>query len=340
MPRHMASIKEVLDISPIENADSIELATIDGWRSVIKKGQFNIGEKVVFCEPDSLLPDKPEFEFMRSKNFRIRTCRLRGTTSQGICFPMSILPEGSYLVDDDVSELLGITKYEPPVPVQLRGRVRCPIHRLAVPKTDEVRVQNIPKILEKYRGNEFNLTEKIDGTSMSVYVDPESGLHVCSRNVDLAPDFEHKFNGDAYWRYALEHDIEEVLKQLGNVALQGELFGEGIQKNKYGLRGLHYRVFNVWDMTNHKYFDWDVIRDAVDVFGLGKEFLVPYLSTLTLEHTVDDLLELANGKSTISDTLREGIVFRPLHETQDVNMPDGRLSWKAVSNQFLLKWGE
>ena len=340
MSRHMASVKTVLDISPIENAESIELAAIDGWRSVVKKGQFNVGEKVVFCEPDSLLPDKPEFEFMRSKNFRIRTCRLRGTTSQGICFPMSILPEGAYSVNDDVSELLGITKYEPPVPMQLRGRVRGPIHRLAVPKTDEVRVQNIPKILEKYRGHEFNLTEKIDGTSMSVYVDPETGLHVCSRNVDLAPDFEHKFNGDAYWRYALEHNVEEIIKQLGNVALQGELFGEGIQKNKYGLKGLHYRVFNVWDMTNHKYLDLDVIRDAVDAFGLGKDFLVPYLGKLILEHSVNDLLELANGKSTISDTLREGIVFRPLQETEDVNMPDGRLSWKAVSNQFLLKWGE
>ena len=340
MTRHMASIKEILGIEPIENADSIELARVDGWKSVVRKGQFHIGERVVFCEPDSLLPEKPDFEFMRSKHFRIKTCRLRGTTSQGICFPLNILPEGSYNLNEDVSELLGITKYEAPVPVQLRGRVRCQIHRLAVPKTDEVRVQNIPKILEKYNGLKLNLTEKLDGTSMSCYIDPETGLHVCSRNVDLAPDFEHKFNGDAYWRYATEHNIEEILKQLGNVALQGELFGEGIQKNKYGLKGLHYRVFNIWDMTNHKYLDWNVIQDAVSAFGLGKDFLVPYLGQLTLNHTVDDLLQLADGKSTISDTLREGIVFRPLQEVEDSNMPDGRLSWKAVSNQFLLKWGE
>lgn len=336
----MASVKEILGITPIENADSIELAQIDGWKSVVKKGQFRIGENVVFCEPDSLLPDRPEFEFMRSKHFRIKTCRLRGTTSQGICFPMDILPAGNYCLDEDVSELLGITKYEPPVPVQLRGRVRCPIHRLAVPKTDEVRVQNIPKILEKYRGMEFNLFEKLDGTSMSCYIDPETGLHVCSRNIDLAPDHEHPFNGDSYWRYATEHNIEEVLKQLGNVALQGELFGEGIQKNKYGLKGLHYQVFNIWDMTNHRYLDWDVMQDAVESFGLGKDFLVPYLGKLTLEHTVDDLLNLADGQSTISDTLREGIVFRPPQEIEDANMPDGRLSWKAVSNQFLMKWGE
>jgi len=340
MTRHMASVKEILGITPIKNADSIELAQIDGWKSVVKKGQFHIGESVVFCEPDSLLPDRPEFEFMRSKHFRIRTCRLRGTTSQGICFPMDILPEGSYSLNEDVSELLGITKYEPPIPVQLRGRVRCPIHRLAVPKTDEVRIQNIPRILEKYQGMEFNLTEKLDGASASYYNDPETGLHCCSRNVDLAPDFDHKFNGDAYWRYATEHNIQEILKQLGNVALQGELFGEGIQKNKYGLKGLYYRVFNIWDMTNHRYLDWDIMQDAVESFGLGKDFLVPYLGKLTLEHTVDDLLSLADGQSTVSDTLREGIVFRPLQEIEDSNMPDGRLSWKAVSNLFLMKWGE
>jgi len=82
------------------------------------------------------------------------------------------------------------------------------------------------------------------------------------------------------------------------------------------------------------------MQDAVESFGLGKDFLVPYLGRLTLEHTVDDLLSLADGQSTISDTLREGIVFRPPQEIEDANMPDGRLSWKAVSNLFLMKWGE
>jgi len=340
MSRQMASIKEILDINAIPEANNIELARIDGWQSVIKKDQFKIGDKIVFCEPDSLLPEKPEYEFMRSKKFKIKTCRLRGVTSQGFCFPMDILPEGSYNVDQDVSELLGITKYEPPVPVQLRGRVRCPIFRLAVPKTDEMRVQNIPDVLERHKGKVFNVNEKLDGTSMSVYLNTETGMHVCSRNVDLAPDFDHKYNGDAYWRYATDHNLEEILKTLGStIALQGELFGEGIQKNKYNLKGLHFRVFNFWDMINHCYLECQTMVDTVEAFGLGKDFLVPNLGTLELNHTVDDLLKMADGSSKINpETLREGLVFRSLPESTDIKL--GRLSFKAVSNEFLLKYGE
>lgn len=339
MERKIASIKEISNITPIENADSIELATIDGWQSVIKKGQFRIGDWVVFCEPDAILPERPEFEFMRAKHFRIKTCRLRGVLSQGICFPLNILPDGQYNIGDDVSELLDIHKYEPPIPVQLRGRVRCPIFRLAVPKTDEVRVQNIPKVLERHRGKNFIVTEKLDGTSMSVYLDPETGLHVCSRNVDLAPDYDHPFNGDSYWKYAMQHNLEEVLKTLGSsIAMQGELIGPGIQKNKYGLKDLQYRIFNFWDMSNHCYLDHQIMEDTVSAFGLGKDFLVPRVEDVVLNHTVNELLELANGKSKLADVCREGLVFRPEHE--EVDWEIGRLSFKSISPTFLLKHGE
>ena len=180
----------------------------------------------------------------------------------------------------------------------------------------------------------------VHNSSMSVYMDPETGMHVCSRNVDLAPDFEHKYNGDAYWRYAIEHDLEDVLKTLGNsIALQGELFGEGIQGNKYKLKGLHFRVFNFWDMTNHTYLEWQTMLDTVESFGLGKDFLVPDLGQMVLNHTVDDLLDLADGHSVLNESsLREGLVFRSLPESIDVKL--GRLSFKAVSNKFLLKHGE
>jgi len=339
MTRKIASIKKILNVSPIPDANSIELATIDGWQSVIKKGQFKPGDQVIFCEPDALLPDKPEFEFMRPKKFRIKTCRLRGALSQGICFPMDLLPTGSYDLGEDVSEILGITKYEPPIPMQLRGRVRCATNRLAVPKTDEIRVQNIPGVLSRHANKVFNITEKIDGTSMSVYLDPETGLHVCSRNIDLAPDHDHKFNGTAYWDYCIQHDMEDVLKTLGGtISLQGELFGEGIQGNKYKLKGLHYRVYNFWDMTNHCYLEQEVMKDTVEAFGLGQDFLVPQLGQITLNHSVSDLLSMATGKSTISDVLREGLVFRSIPEQTDFEI--GRLSFKAISPEFLLKHGE
>ena len=342
MERTLASIDVIRELNPISGADKIEVAKIKGWNVVVKKGEFNVGDKIVYCEIDSILPEKPEFEFLKDRNYRIRTVKLRGQVSQGICFPLSIL--NSFETDNlepgfDVTEILGVKKYEKQVPVSLRGKIRGPISRLAVPKTDEMRVQNISDVLERQKGKTFYVTEKIDGTSMSCYIDPETGLHVCSRNVDLAPDFEHKWNGNAYWTYAIDHNIEEILKQLGStIAIQGELFGNGIQGNKYKISDIRYRVFNMWDMVNHCYLDIATMNDAVDTFGLGNDFLVPYLGEIELDHTVDDLLQLADGTSTISDVPREGLVFRTLTEETDPTL--GRLSFKAVSNKFLLKHGD
>jgi RNA ligase (TIGR02306 family) len=89
--RKLASIQKVVKVEPIENADSIEKLTVLGWSVVAKIGEFKEGDYCVFCEIDSILPDKPEFEFLRSKRFRIKTCRMRNTLSQGIVFPLSIL---------------------------------------------------------------------------------------------------------------------------------------------------------------------------------------------------------------------------------------------------------
>jgi len=334
MHRQMATVKQILDVVPIPGADNIELARVDGWQSVIKKGQFQKGDKVVFCEPDSLLPEKPEFEFMRPKKFRIKTCKLRGVVSQGICFPMDILPE-DLPVGTDVSEILGITKYEPPIPVQLRGLIRCQISRQDAPKTDEMRVQNIPGVLMRNRGKMFDVTEKIDGTSASYYLDMESGLHVCSRSVDLTRD-----EANVYWKYALENGIEEVLEALGeNIAIQGELFGEGIQGNKYKIKGYEYRIFDFWDRQNQRYVEYETMVDMLKEVGLREDFLVPYVGRIELNHGVEDLLKMADGRSLINgEVLREGLVFRSIPESIDAEL--GRLSFKAVSNEFLLKHGE
>ena len=111
--RKLVSIQEIKDIKPIENADKIEVVKVLGWNVVVKKDEFKIGDKIVYAEIDSLFPEKEEFEFLRDRHFRIRTIRLRGQVSQGICFPMDILPEGNYEIGDDVTKILGVTKYEP-----------------------------------------------------------------------------------------------------------------------------------------------------------------------------------------------------------------------------------
>ena len=179
MTRTLASIETISELNPISGADKIEVARIKGWNVVVRKGEFNVGDKVVYCEVDSVLPERPEFEFLKDKHYRIRTAKLRGQVSQGICFPLTVLNNGDWQLSDslpfvpfgfdelepgfDVTKILGITKYEKPIPVQLRGRMRGPISRLAVPKTDETRVQNIPDVLERHKGVVFYVTEKLDG---------------------------------------------------------------------------------------------------------------------------------------------------------------------------------
>lgn len=111
--RKLASIQTITDITPIEGKDRIVLASVLGWKVIVTKADFHVGDKCIYVEIDSQLPEKPEFEFLRSKKFRIRTLKLGGVVSQGICFPLSILPPGEYEVDQDVTELLGVTKYDP-----------------------------------------------------------------------------------------------------------------------------------------------------------------------------------------------------------------------------------
>lgn len=111
--RKLASVRQVSGLRPIQGADRIEVAQVDGWECVVKKGEFSIGEQIVYIEIDSILPERPEFEFLRDRKFRVRTIKLRGQVSQGLVLPLSVLPDGKYAVGDDVTEILGVKKFDP-----------------------------------------------------------------------------------------------------------------------------------------------------------------------------------------------------------------------------------
>ena len=184
MDRKLASIQIIRNIQPIENADNIERVDILGWHLVAKKEEFEIGDKCIYCEVDSVLPDRPEFEFLKSKNFRIKTIKLRGQISQGICFPLSIIDSyfGVELKEgDDLTEFLGVTKYEIPVSVTMSGKVKNTFPDF-LPKTDEIRIQSVPEILERYRNTICYVTEKVDGCSITVYL-RDGEFNVASRRM-------------------------------------------------------------------------------------------------------------------------------------------------------------
>ena len=230
MERKLATIRIIDDIRPIEGADMIELVTVGGWNVVVaKEVGHKVGDHVVYCEIDSFLPIREEFEFLRKSSykkmgdqegFRLKTIRLRGQVSQGLILPMSVFGDFGWTAYEglDVTEKLGIVKYEPPIPAELSGKVKGSFPSF-IPKTDEERIQNLTKEYQewKYQSKHlFYVTEKLDGSSATYYFkDGEFG--VCSRNLELL-----ETEGNSFWKVARELDLENKMKSLGkNVSFQG-----------------------------------------------------------------------------------------------------------------------
>ena len=336
MERKLATIREITDIRPIEGADMIELATVGGWNVVVaKEVGHKVGDHVVYCEIDSFLPIREEFEFLRKSSykkmgdqegFRLKTIKLRGQVSQGLILPMSVFGEFGWTAYEglDVTERLGIVKYEPPIPAELAGKVKGQFPSF-LQKTDEERVQNLIEEYNKYKftsSHQFYVTEKLDGSSSTFYYkDGEFG--VCSRNLELL-----ETEGNTFWKVAREMNLEEKLKSTGkNICLQGELIGEGIQGNPYKIKGHKVMFFNAFDIDKHQRMTMPEFVGLIDRLNLQH---VPSLELpFLLPNTVEGMLKYAEGTSVLNrQTEREGVVVRSY---------DNKISFKAISNKFLLE---
>jgi RNA ligase (TIGR02306 family) len=352
--RKLASIQTVNAVEPIPNADAIEKIRVLGWWVVVKKGEHQPGDKLVYCEIDSLLPERPEFEFLRASSFkpaqtdptgadilpagfRIKTVRLRGQVSQGICFPLSVLPpEAPTEEGADVTELLGVLKWEPPLPIGMGGKVKGQFPGF-LPKTDETRVQILEAVLERNRGKTFCVTEKLDGTSFTAFI-RQGEFGICSRNLwmDEADD------SNVLVRIAkgmkLEDKLRAVRERCGfDLAIQAEVIGPGIQKNKYALPAVTLRVFSVLNVDTYKLLEH---TESLALLAEMQLEPVPQLGTLVLDHSVDQLVAFSEGTSVLNPKIqREGVVLRPLAEEYDEDI-GGRLSFKAINPKFLLKYDE
>lgn len=343
--RKMATIRKIDSIRPIPDADAIECAVVGGWTVVVKKGEFNAGDLAVYCEIDSFIPTeiapfltKPgqwakEFEGVEGE--RLRTVKLRGQLSQGLLLPLSIFLDKGLANDfcqmsgDDVSDLLGIKKYEAPIPAQLAGEVKGMFPSF-IPKTDQERIQNLKSELEvwKTEGEHWEVTEKLDGSSMTVYI-RDGQVGVCSRNLEL------KRNSDnSLWKAAIKQNLEEKLVKYSefdsdfSIALQGELIGEGVQGNPYKIKGQEFYIFDIYDIAAGQYY---TPTDRVGFITENGLLHVPVMDGGFIQDDIEGILKGAEGKSELnSQTEREGIVFKRY---------DGTASFKAISNKFLLKNG-
>lgn len=327
--RKLASVQKISQLRPIPGADRIEVADVAGYHCVVKRGEFSPEQLVVFCEVDSILPPRPEFDFLKDRLYRVKTIKLRQQVSQGICFPITLLPVASYNEGDDVTEALGVKKYEVPEPGVGFHNLPKGSFPTFLHKTDETRIQSAQHVLDLYRGAPFVVREKLDGSSFTAFM-KDGVFGVCSRNLELKDD-----EGSVFWRVAKEMKIEEALRGCGNYAVQGELVGHGVQGNKYKLLGQQVYIFNVYDIDARAYLD----DERMSLFAAACHLpTVPLIeASLTLDHTVDELVAYSDGPSALNpDTPREGVVLRPLVEMKDREL--GRLSFKVINPSFLLKY--
>lgn len=317
----LAYIGQVVQIYPIPEADRIEsLEVVCGpggrWRGTAVKDQFTVGAVCEVYLQDALLPQVERFAFLEARHWRIRMVRLRGVPSECLIMPLTEDTQG-LAVGADITTQAGVTKYEKPLPANIGGEIRGRFPSF-IPKTDEPNFQAAPEMVEALRGQPFYATLKVDGSSGTIFWDEDGTVRACSRNYELrdGPD-------TAIWQLVRRYGLAE---QRLPVAVQFEIVGPGIQKNRLGLKQVDLRVFSAWHIAERRYLDYAELRDLaqglglplVDVVEIGEAFDLP--DDEALRHYAERTY--ANGATA------EGVVIRPLHEMQ-VN--GERLSFKVIN---------
>lgn len=344
--RKMATVEVVAEVKAIPDADKIQAYRIKDWWVVDSVGKYQVGDMVVYCEVDSWIPNyiapflskgKEPKEFEGVKGERLRTIRLKKQVSQGLLLSLDIaaahfigsdLDEGQELGEfftegRDVSALLGIVKWEAPIADCLAGVVRGNLPE-GIIKTDQTRVQNIGRHLPEYYGMKFEKTEKLHGSSCTMYLDMSDEFHVCSRNLDLKFD-----ENNAFWKAAVMYDVEKKLRDLDmqGHAIQGELIGTGINGNQYKV-DLEFRVFDMYNVPEKRYLNSYERQVLTHILGLLHSPVMEYVS-LSKEHSVEALLKSAEFNSGLNGSTAEGFVLK------SVDKPE--ISFKVVSNKWLEK---
>ncbi len=358
--RKLASIQRIENITPIPNADRIELARVLGWDVVVLKDKYKAGDLCIYIQIDSVLPDRPEFEFMRPRKFRVRTIKLRKQVSQGLVVPISLMENLTHRTlyeGMDVTAELKIKKYEPWKKTvhryqkkrkdmtllekikdyifnikhqHLRKKYNFPTH--LVPQTVETRIQNSPSILREHAGDLVNITEKLDGTS-ATYLFIKNKFTVCSRAKIRKKTKSLEF---PYWEMARDYDIKNKIKIIGTqFALQGEIIGPNVQNGteinyQYSFRKLF--LFNIYDMKARKYVNSYKFDRLCHKMKIAK---VPTLGVYQLPDNIESILEMSHGDSKLNKKyLREGIVVRSRQFHGNI----WDFSFKCVDPKFELKY--
>lgn len=404
--RELAYVVLIDDIEPIPGYDRVEWATVGGWKVIVQKGQFQIGNPAIYFEIDSRVPsDRECFAFLEKRNYKIKTLKMCKVISQGLLMHASDFgwnicgagkggdskvhwgvckSDGTAFFSDDESRFLtkelGVT-YADAEDNQRKAPSEDKYKKMAqrhpnvfkkpwarwmmkrtwgrklmfmffgkkkdkkngwpvwVSKTDEERIENMSWVL-KNKSQEWIATEKIDGSSTTFTMKRgkfgKYDFYVCSRNVCFdSVDKPCYYDTNIYWEMAQKYDVYNVLKRFLTafpeadwVTIQGETYGEGVQKNTYDIQGHDFKAFNLVTSNLGRWNSVDMKNVLENVYHIP---CVPILDTAyILPDSVEELRQYVNSKpSIVNKKLKEGIVFRS---------QDGIQSFKCVSPEYLLKY--
>ena len=394
--RELAYVVIIDGIEPIEGYDRVEHAIVGGWRVIVQKGQFTVGDPAIYFEIDSRVPsDRECFAFLEKRHYKVKTLKMCKTISQGLLmhpsdFGWKVTLQGE--IDDGenihvpidesrfVTKLLGVTyaddednarKSAPVDKYKKMAQRRPEIFKKPwarwfmrrewgrklmfflfgkkkdkkngwpswVSKTDEERVQNMTWIINS--DDEWIATEKIDGTSTTFTMKRgkrgKKEFYVCSRNVCFdSVDKPCYYDTNVYWEMAKKYNMYEVLSDMLDknpqeewITIQGETYGDGVQKRDYSIKDHDFAAFNMICSSTGR-LGTIHMKMNMDAYGIPSVPIVEQHIKFTEKFaTVEDMLLWAEGESKLDKLPREGIVFRT---------EDGQKSFKAVSNSFLLKY--
>ncbi|MFG2787590.1 RNA ligase (ATP) [Streptomyces sp. NPDC048419] len=342
---------EVLTIHEHPNADALDLAQVGLYRAVVAKGAYRTGDAALYIPEQSVLPAGLIEELGLTGRLaggnadRVKAVRLRGELSQGIvCRPTALADVDlarAALDGTDFAELLGITKWVPPIPPTMNGEVESAPDLL--PWVDIENIQRFPDIFAA--GEDVVLTEKLHGSAcLLTYLADEDRVHVSSKGFGAKSLALKEDPRNLYWRAVHGHDVAGAAARLAErlgarrVGVFGEVYGAGVQDLTYGADGrretLGYAVFDVSAEID------GTVRwlDAAELLG-GELPLVPRL--YEGPYDIERMLGIASGRETVSGRelhLREGVVIRPAAERYSP-VTGGRAIAKAVSAAYLTRKG-
>jgi RNA ligase (TIGR02306 family) len=313
--KKLASIEVIKNIKEHPNADSLEIAEVLGWQTVVKKGIHKEGDKVVFVTIDTIVPRYHWSDFLADKNnpdkpIRIKNIKLRGEYSSGLVIPLSEF--SSFVFKDydestDLTEILGIQKYIKEIPANLSGETLGDFPTHLASKTDEDNGLNDPKLVDEVFkvDKELTISLKIDGSSCTLIVEDGKLIQVCSRNLS-----KKETENSTFWNAAKKLNIPENWTGV----IQSEMAGNGIQCNNLKINEIKLFVFQIY--TDNKYMTYDEMKQFCD--NHLKCDVVPLICKLKIEDTINlwtdplkKLQELADKQKYSSGLDAEGIVVRP-----------------------------